>query len=62
MIDRYEDIVGRYPLPKTITNSLIAGHPDWTNEQVADRINKEYDTPVITAEEVAYWRARMVTP
>lgn len=51
-----EQIVGRDPVGKTITLNLIAAHPDWSDEQVSARINREYTDPVITAEEVAHWR------
>lgn len=47
---------GRDPVGKTITEAMAAAHPDWTDEQVADRINREYTNPVITVEEVARWR------
>lgn len=50
------DVVGRDPVAKTVTEAMVAAHPDWTNEQVAERINREYTQPVITVEEVAYWR------
>ncbi len=51
------DIVGRDPVAKTVTEAMVAAHPDWTDEQITDRINREYNTPVITAREVAHWRA-----
>lgn len=50
-------VVGRDPVAKTITQSLIAAHPDWDDVQVTERINQEYTNPVITVEEVAHWRA-----
>jgi hypothetical protein len=53
----FRDIVGREPVGQTITRELIANHPDWADQQVADRINQEYDEPVITVDEVAQWRA-----
>ena len=52
-----DEIVGRNPLAKTVTDALSAAHPTWSDEQIADRINLEYETPVITAQEVAHWRA-----
>lgn len=51
-----ERIVGRDPLPKTLVEAMVAAHPDWTDEQVADRINHEYEKPVISAADVAWWR------
>lgn len=50
------DVVGRDPIAKTVTEAMVAAHPDWTDEQVATRINHEYTQPVITVEEVAHWR------
>jgi hypothetical protein len=50
------DVVGRDPIAKTVTEAMIAAHPDWSDAQVAERINREYTDPVITAEEVAHWR------
>jgi hypothetical protein len=49
-------VVGRDPLAKTMTEMMVAAHPDWTDVQVAERINREYSSPVITVAEVAYWR------
>jgi len=60
-VSKYEQIVGRDPVAKTMTAAMVKAHPDWTDEQVADRINREYADPVITVEEVAHWRAE-VTP
>lgn len=51
-----EQIVGRDPVGKTITEMMAAAHPDWTDQQITDRINREYTNPVITVEEVARWR------
>jgi hypothetical protein len=50
------DVVGRDPIAKTLTEAMVAAHPDWTDVQVAERINREYTQPVITAEEVSHWR------
>lgn len=52
----FRQIVGRDPVSKTVTESMIAAHPDWSDEQVAERVNREYTEPVISAEEVAHWR------
>ena len=52
-----EQIVGRDPVGKTVTAAMSEAHPDWSDEQIAARINREYDDPVITAEEVRHWRA-----
>lgn len=52
----FGQVVGRDPVGKTITEQLIAAHPDWTDAQISDRINREYTSPVITVEEVAHWR------
>jgi hypothetical protein len=54
---RGERVVGRDPVAKTITHQMIDAHPDWTDEMVAGRINDHYAEPVITAAEVAHWRA-----
>lgn len=54
--DAIRQIVGRDPAGKIITESLVAAYPDWTDEQVAECINREYTSPVITVEEVARWR------
>ena len=50
------DVVGRDPVGKTIVEQLVGSHPGWTDEQIAARINREYDKPVITVAEVAEWR------
>lgn len=50
------DVVGRDPVAKAVTEAMVAAHPTWTDQQVADRINREYTDPVITVEEVARWR------
>lgn len=50
------DVVGRDPVARTVTEAMVAAHPDWTDVQVAERINQEYTDPVITVEEVARWR------
>lgn len=55
-VDYSQGVTGRDPVAKTVTEALIAAHPDWSDEQVAERINREYATPVIDAQEVAYWR------
>jgi hypothetical protein len=52
----FEQIVGRDPVGKTVTVMMAEAHPDWTDEQIATRINQEYTHPVITVEEVAQWR------
>jgi hypothetical protein len=56
MSDYDRGVAGRDPVGKTVTEQMIDAHPDWTNEQIAERINQEYETPVIDAAEVAYWR------
>jgi hypothetical protein len=56
-VDYTRGVTGRDPIGKTMTETLIAAHPDWTDGQLAERINREYDTPVIDAQEVAHWRA-----
>jgi hypothetical protein len=35
---------------------MAAAHPDWTDAQITDRVNREYTQPVITVEEVKHWR------
>lgn len=57
--DYAHGVVGRDPLGKTITNLMVGNHPDWPDEQIADRINCNYEEPVITVDEVAHWRAEM---
>lgn len=52
----FAQIVGRDPIAKTVTESMIADHPDWTDQQIALGINRHYDNPVITVDEVAHWR------
>jgi hypothetical protein len=49
-------IVGRDPVGKTVTEAMYAAHPDWSDQQITDRINQEYNTPVITVGEVTDWR------
>jgi hypothetical protein len=56
MHDTANQTVGRDPVGKTITEALHAAHPDWTDQQITDRINREYNNPVITLGEVADWR------
>lgn len=56
-----EQIVGRDPIAKTIVEDFDRAHPDWTDEQICDRINREYETPVITVEEVARWRPEVAS-
>lgn len=55
-VDHSRGVVGRDPVSKTVTEAMAAAHPDWTDQQVADRINQEYENPVIDAAEVAHWR------
>ena len=47
----------RDPIAKTVVAAMIRNHPDWSDEQVAERINREYAEPVIDVAEVAHWRA-----
>jgi hypothetical protein len=54
-----DQIVGRDPVGKTVTEAMATAHPDWTDQQITDRINREYSSPVITVGEVAYWRAQV---
>lgn len=54
--DYGSNVVGRDPVAKTVTETISDAHPTWTDEQVAERINREYTDPVITVEEVAHWR------
>ncbi|AEV86880.1 hypothetical protein ACWT_5862 [Actinoplanes sp. SE50] len=58
-IDYTGEVVGRDPVGKTIVEALVSSHPDWSDQQVTDRINREYDEPVITVAEVARWRPGM---
>lgn len=51
-----EQIVGRDPFVKTITESVGAWQPDWSDEQIAERISREPTWPSVTVEEVARWR------
>lgn len=51
-----DQIVGRDPIAKTLVEQMIAAHPDWTDAQVAERINREYEDAIINAAEVAHWR------
>jgi hypothetical protein len=60
MLDTANQTVDRDPVGKTITEMMSAAHPDWTDQQITDRINREYDTPVITAGEVADWRLEVI--
>lgn len=46
----------RDPISKAIVAAMIRNHPDWSDEQVAERINREYETPAIHGAEVAHWR------
>ncbi len=55
-VDYTRGVTGRDPVHKTVVRSLTEAHPDWSDQQVADRINEEYDEPVIDAAEVAHWR------
>ena len=51
-----EQFVGRDPVGKTVTAAMSEAHPDWSDEQITARINREYDEPVIAVEEVRHWR------
>ncbi len=53
LIPETDEIKGRDPSAKTITEVMVDAHPDWTDEQVAARINRECTSPVFTVEEVA---------
>lgn len=55
-IDYTRGVVGRDPVAKTVVASLLVNHPDWSDQQICDRINREYETPVIDVAEVAHWR------
>lgn len=59
-VDPFEGkIVGRDPLSKTLVEALVEAHPDWSDEQISERINRQVcpdDTGVMTPEIVAYWR------
>jgi hypothetical protein len=55
-VDYMRGVTGRDPLGKTLVAALLNRHPDWSDEHVAARINREYETPVIDAAEVAHWR------
>lgn len=50
--------VRRDPLGKTIAETFIERHPDWTDQQIAERVNQDCG-PVITCDEVAHWRAEV---
>ncbi|BAL87237.1 hypothetical protein AMIS_20170 [Actinoplanes missouriensis 431] len=54
-------IVGRDPVGKTIVEEFAANHPDWSDEQICDRINREYTEPVITVAEVTQWRPEVTS-
>ncbi len=49
----------RDPIAKTVVAAMLRNHPDWSDEQVAERINREYTNPVIVVEEVTHWRAEV---
>ncbi len=46
----------RDPIAKTVVAAMIRNHPDWSDGQVAERINREYAEPVIDVAEVARGR------
>jgi hypothetical protein len=50
---------GRDPVAKAIVTAMVEAHPDWTDQQICDRINREYTNPLLTVEEVAQWRAEV---
>jgi hypothetical protein len=52
-------VVGRDPVAKTVVEAMTTTHPDWSDQQIADRINLEYTSPVIDTAEVAHWRAEV---
>lgn len=52
-----EQIAGRDPFVKRIVEAVSARQPDWTDEQITERISREPTWPVVTVEEVAHWRA-----
>jgi hypothetical protein len=58
-VDYSQGVTDRDPIGKTMSEALIAAHPDWTDGQVAERLNREYTTPVIDVAEVAHWRAEV---
>lgn len=63
-----EQITGRDPLEKTLVASMIAAHPDDTDEQINERIWRAFrsmgdpdaDVPM-TAEIVARWRPEVAS-
>ena len=56
-VDYTRGVVGRDPVAKTMVETLLGNHPDWSDQQICDRINREYEQPVIDVAEVAHWRA-----
>lgn len=56
-IDYTRGVVGRDPIGKTITETLIEAHPDWSDQRIAARVNVEAGSQVMDAAEVAHWRA-----
>lgn len=48
--------LNRDPISKSVVAAMVRNHPDWSDVQVAERINREYTEPVIDAAEVAHWR------
>ncbi len=50
------EALNRDPVAKTVVAAMVRNHPDWSDEQVAGRINREYPDPVIDVAEVAHWR------
>lgn len=55
-VDYTQGVTGRDPLGKTLVEALLDSHPDWSDQQIADRINQECGEPAMTVDEVAYWR------
>lgn len=49
----------RDPIGKTITETFIEAHPDWSDQQIADRVNAEAGGQLLDVDEVAHWRAEV---
>ncbi|WP_045740815.1 hypothetical protein [Actinoplanes rectilineatus] len=55
-VDYTGGVVGRDPVAQTVVQAMAARYPSSTDQEIADRINRQYEEPVIDAAEVAHWR------
>ncbi|WP_155123666.1 MULTISPECIES: hypothetical protein [unclassified Actinoplanes] len=53
--------IGGERCSRIVSNEMIDAHPDWSDQQIADRLNRRFDNPVITVDEVAHWRSERAT-